>query len=55
MNALQLEIGRTLIAASQCGQQTIDFIEEIEIRANDRGANFHNSTVFSAFMGIVSW
>ena len=40
MNALQLRIGRTLLAASQCGQQTIDFTEETKIGANDRAAKF---------------
>lgn len=31
---LQLRLGRTLLAASPCGQQTNDFIEETETRAN---------------------
>jgi hypothetical protein len=31
---LQLRLGRTLLAASHCGQQTNNFIEETETRAN---------------------
>jgi len=34
MMTLQLRIGRTLLAASHCGQQTHDSIEETETRAN---------------------
>jgi len=34
MKTLQLKIGGTLLAASQCGQQTFDFIEEDESWAN---------------------
>jgi hypothetical protein len=34
MMTLQLRIGGTLLAASQCGQQTFDFIEEGERWAN---------------------
>lgn len=36
MNARQLRIGRTLLAAWHNGQQTLDSIEEAEMWANDR-------------------
>jgi hypothetical protein len=40
MNTRQLRIGRTLLAASLCGQQTIDFTEETKIRATLSDGNF---------------
>src|SRR5215467_9865018 len=46
MNALQLTIGRILLAASHCGQQTFDFIEEDQSSANVAGVGWHSFSVF---------
>jgi len=46
MNALQLTIGRILLAASHCGQQTFDFIEEDQRSANAAVLRRHSFSTF---------